>query len=61
MARAIGATLTGGANVADMEVDGAAPQKVSTSGPRLARREAYRTDKGFQVSRVALFTCETRL
>lgn len=44
-----------------MEVDGAAPQKVSTSGPRLARREAYRTDKGFQVSRVALFTCETRL
>lgn len=34
-----------------MEVDGdATVVKVSTSGPRLARREAYRTDKGFQVN-----------
>lgn len=23
--------------------------KVSTSGPRLSRRESYRTDKGFQI------------
>lgn len=39
-----------------MAVDGeedtesvAEPIKVSTSGPRLSRRESYRTDKKFQV------------
>ena len=34
-----------------MELDGAEVEtgKISTSGPRFARRESYRTDKGFQV------------
>lgn len=35
----------------DMQVDGepAEKQKVSTSGPRLSRRESYRADKKFMI------------